>query len=746
MKPTCRVSLCAVLLALLALSGCARLTNAGEYATPAPGDTAEPTRASLLDEILDPLPLPGRTRRPTATAPSYDSTPGPTPTPTLSPTPGPSPTATATLPANPTLGASTPDPFATPSTAIPDAVAEVELDSQYTNIMLLGRDTSRVERPTDYRTDVIIIVGIDRENQVVTMLSVPRDLYVYIPGWTMNRINTAAGYGDRSGYPGGGPALLAQTILYNLGIPIHYWARVDFDGFEAVVDTLGGIDVPVTCALEDWRLISPELDKQNPDNWEQFYLDTGVHTMDGDLALWYARSRRSTNDFDRSRRQHRVLRAMFSAGLSLNAVSRIPELYDQYTTYVDTNVTLGDALSFAPLATQIRDYDIKSRFIGSDQVQSWRTPQGASVLLPDPDAIAALVAEAFTPPRSSMLREAPAQVEVLNGTGNADMVVLAADNLAWDGFAAVVSDIDPGYTRETVIYDYTTSPKNSFINELLLVFDLDGSRVVAEPDPDATYPYRVILGGDFQPCTYGISFPRPADDGTPTPDEQQAAPEGDAPTIAWFMPEREDLPIAIDGELVEWGELDYTIGDVVFGPENYADAADASLKWTAAWDAEYLYLAVDVRDDVVAQYASGENLFQGDSLELLLNMNLFGDLNDEELNEDDYQFGMSPGALTNPMVPNEVYLWFPAEKQGRVLDAGIMFRTTPLGYQGEIAIPWATMQNTPSPGQTFGFVLSLIDNDQPDTQQIQTIIASHNTRELYLPNTWEGRLELGPSR
>src|SRR6185436_2117835 len=174
-------------------------------------------------------------------------------------------------------------------------------DKDIVNILLLGRDTDRTDRT--YRTDVMIIASINKSANAVTLLTLPRDLFVYIPGWTMNRINTAAAHGDAIGYPGGGVALLEQTILYNLGIPIHGWARIDFDGFKEVVDILGGVDIPVSCEITECRLKSPGLDQQDSDNWELFTVTPGVWTMDGDMALWYARSRKRSSDFDRSRRQ-----------------------------------------------------------------------------------------------------------------------------------------------------------------------------------------------------------------------------------------------------------------------------------------------------------------------------------------------------------------------------------------------------------------------------------------------------------
>jgi LCP family protein required for cell wall assembly len=123
------------------------------------------------------------------------------------------------------------------------------------------------------RTDTIMIVTINPDGPTASMISLPRDLYVYIPGYTMNRINTALARGEEVDYADGGIGMLKQTILYNFGIPIHYYAQVDFQGFQDIVDAMGGVDLAVSCERSDWRLISPELDVEDPENWEVFTLN-----------------------------------------------------------------------------------------------------------------------------------------------------------------------------------------------------------------------------------------------------------------------------------------------------------------------------------------------------------------------------------------------------------------------------------------------------------------------------------------
>ena len=124
------------------------------------------------------------------------------------------------------------------------------------NFLLIGSD---VRSGTSFRTDTMVIAILRPNEGQVSLISIPRDLWVSIPEWQNQRINTAYQHGISVGYPGGGPGLLKDTILYNLGIRIDHTAMVDFSGFSQIVDTLGGVDVPVSCSYTDWRLIDPEL-------------------------------------------------------------------------------------------------------------------------------------------------------------------------------------------------------------------------------------------------------------------------------------------------------------------------------------------------------------------------------------------------------------------------------------------------------------------------------------------------------
>ncbi|HZM25392.1 MAG TPA: LCP family protein, partial [Anaerolineales bacterium] len=149
------------------------------------------------------------------------------------------------------------------------------------NFLLIGSDRRSTAGST--RTDTMVVAILRPNEGQVSLISIPRDLWVSIPGFENNRINTAYQLGISSGYAGGGPGLLKDTILYNLGIRIDHTAMVDFSSFSQIVDTLGGVDVPVSCAYTDWRLIDPSYDPYNENNWHLYTTGPGLIHMDGDL-------------------------------------------------------------------------------------------------------------------------------------------------------------------------------------------------------------------------------------------------------------------------------------------------------------------------------------------------------------------------------------------------------------------------------------------------------------------------------
>jgi len=347
-----------LLVLLLALTSCSSAVEAAYFpglsqvseaiATTDPNATATPTPFMPL--------LPTQTPIPVATA-----TPTPTPTATL-----PLPWGSFAPPAEPS------------AIEIHPPVEAFQQEDNVINIAVLGSD----QRPDDYghRTDVLMIVSLDPNTNQVTMLSIPRDLYVYIPGWRVDRINTADAYG--------GPDMVRDTLLYNFGIEIDHWVRINFYGFTTAIDALGGVNVQVTGNLYDecggiWWSYSP-----------------GTYHMDGFQALCYVRMRKNSSDFDRLRREQEIVQAIFNRFASLDGLSRVPELYNQFQTYVQTDITVDDLLPLIPMAAAVASdtSHIQHYTVDPTMASLWRVPySGSSVLLPNWDKLEAMLDAAFGP-------------------------------------------------------------------------------------------------------------------------------------------------------------------------------------------------------------------------------------------------------------------------------------------------------------------------------------------------------------
>jgi LCP family protein required for cell wall assembly len=347
-----------------------------------------------------------------------------------------------------------------------------------------------------FRTDTIVIASVQPATGLVALISVPRDLYVYLPGYTLSRINTAWIYGETLGYPGGGPQLLFDTVRYNLGIPIDRYALVEMEGFQQLVDILGGIDVRVACDYTDWRLRRPGLPQQAVSSWALFTIPRGVVHMDGDYALWYARSRARSSDFDRARRQQEVLRALYRDALHADVLARLPELYRALQSAVKTNADLDDVLGLAPFVTRLEPAHLRSRFIGRGQVRSYRVPvSGAAVLLPRADAIRALLEEAFAPYEDA--EAIPVRVEVVAGS-NPEMAQLVQERLLYAGFDAVLIEGERSQDGTSHLLEAeTTSPE--IRARLLLALGLPAEALVAWPTASSS-SFRLLLGEDYNPC------------------------------------------------------------------------------------------------------------------------------------------------------------------------------------------------------------------------------------------------------
>src|SRR5215213_1335120 len=408
----------------------------------------------------------------------------------------------ATLPAATQTEIPTIDPNLLINTAVPfstidPAGSQILNNGQETvNFLLIGSD----RRPGgSFRTDTMVIAILRPNDGQVSLISIPRDLWVSIPGWENQRINTAYQHGISVDYPGGGPGLLEDTILYNLGIRIDHTAMVEFDGFRQIVDTLGGVDVPVSCAYTDWRLIDPTFNPEVESNWNLYTTGPGLIHMDGDLALWYARSRQKSSDFDRGRRQQEVLRSLFTQALQTGTLTRIPELYNNLKDTVDTDLNLGDILQLSLYAPKMTSADIRSYYIRPPLVSSWTTEGGAAVLLPNEELLQQMLTEALSPSTKTVERQKTA-IDVMNGTSIAGYETLAATRLNYAGYETHIIPSERQDYAYSVLIDKTAAQDSAQSNPILDAMGLLPGSVISGPDPNSKAHYLLILGYDYEPC------------------------------------------------------------------------------------------------------------------------------------------------------------------------------------------------------------------------------------------------------
>lgn len=197
----------------------------------------------------------------------------------------------------------------------------------------------------------------------------------------------------------------------------------------------------------------------------------------------------------------------------------------------------------------------------------------------------------------------------------------------------------------------------------------------------------------------------------------------------------------IDGDLSEWTAARYDVKTVVFGRDKWEDEVDLSGYVMAAWDNNYLYLAGHVYDNDFVQEAEDENLFKGDSVEILMDARLDVDYYTTSLSPDDFQIGVSPGqgqVGNNP----QAYRWFPTSVEGELTNVKIGTKLIVDDYEYELAIPWSVFETTASAGKHFGFAVSYSDNDTYATEQQESMVSTSANRRLTDPTTW-GDLLLG---
>lgn len=305
--------------------------------------------------------------------------------------------------------------------------------------------------------DTIIIASIRPSTHAVAMISLPRDLYVDIPTLGWRKINNATAHGKATNYPGGGEKLMEDVVQTVTGLPIHYYATVDFTAFRDVVDELGGIDVTVEKSLYDPYYPTYDF------GYQTVSIDAGEHHFNGEQALQYARSRKTTSDFDRARRQQKVLLAMKDTFLSIDTLfhpTKIIGILDSLGPHVSTNMKMWEMTRLVNLVKDVQPSLIVNTVVDNREggvVHSETTPDGAYILVPNAGFgnfadIQKIAGNVFD---QTAIAKEQARIEVQNGTKEVGLAQDTADKLLRKNYAVVnvgniESDTESG---TTTIYD-----------------------------------------------------------------------------------------------------------------------------------------------------------------------------------------------------------------------------------------------------------------------------------------------------
>ena len=374
-------------------------------------------------------------------------------------------------------------------------------------ILLMGldyRDWERGEGPS--RTDTMMLVTLDPLTRTAGMLSVPRDLWVEIPGYGHGRINTAYFLGEQDRLPGGGPELAVKTVEKFMGVPIQYYVQIDFGAFVKMVDEIGGVELTVYEEI----YIDP-IGKDNtvllqPDNYR----------FDGELTLAYARVRYTEGgDFDRATRQQQVAMAIRDQVLELSnlpaLLASIPALYQDLTEGIRTNLAVDQMIALGMLALQVSPDSVARAVIAPPEMVTFETVlyggEEAKVLKPVLDKIRLLRDEVFTATGAigpSIEAETPreaaelegANLAVLNGAGEEGLAGRYAEALSELGFnVTLIANADRLDYPVTRIVDYTGNPYT--VQYLVDLMDLTQSQVLFQTIPGNEVDVALVIGYDW---------------------------------------------------------------------------------------------------------------------------------------------------------------------------------------------------------------------------------------------------------
>ena len=356
------------------------------------------------------------------------------------------------------------------------------------------------------RSDTMMLLTIDPLTKTAGMLSIPRDMWVNIPGFGNARINMAYADGEGSKLPGGGPELARKTVEQFIGVPIQYYAQIDFSTFASFIDEIGGIEI-----YNDENL---RLDPLGQGKDKIKLTCCGMRPLNGERALAYVRFRKDKEgDIARAKRQQKVIIAIRNKVLAPEnfptMIGKAQTFYEQFSAGIKTNMPFDVAIRLGVLARDIPVESIKQGAIDYSMVALDNTVLGgadASVMKPLPDKIRELRDQIFTSGGAvsplanqndlpGLMQADGARVRILNGSFTAGLDTTTGNFLVAQGVP--VTEIGPTEaTNATLLVVY--SPKLYTLKYLQAVFAVnDSARILIRPDPTSTVDVEVRLGNDW---------------------------------------------------------------------------------------------------------------------------------------------------------------------------------------------------------------------------------------------------------
>ena len=369
-------------------------------------------------------------------------------------------------------------------------------------ILIMGLDYRDWLSGDTPHSDTMILLSIDPVNKSASMLSIPRDTWVNIPGFDYGRINEAYFNGAAYKLPGGGPELARQTVEQFIGVPVQYYGVIDFGAFIKFIDEIGGVQVepdqPVTI--------------ENFGGGSQQVLEPGKsYTLSGELALAYARERHTSGgDVDRAKRQQEVILSIRRRLLRYEdlpeLIAKAPALYQDISAGIITNLSLGDALKLGVLGLQLDINNIKRGVIDYNMVIQTKSPEGEAILKPIPDKIRELRDQLFATagskspiavanPGSTLVKDEAAKVVIWDGSGVAGLADRTAEYLRGQGINVIQVGDAGGYASATKIEIFNGKPNT--VNYLAQLMGVASANIWNTFDPSQGLDVRVTLGGDW---------------------------------------------------------------------------------------------------------------------------------------------------------------------------------------------------------------------------------------------------------